>query len=524
MSDSIHYGAVMEHLLWGRDPKEQGVYLGQSVFGDLPIVLPLRTFFVHGSIRGATDSGKTLQEMRMHYQLCALQAPSRIDALRRLGIKAEEYSIVCIDHKGDPALFNHSRICAEIGGMEFRHFDTRAGHESYLYNPLDQSHHEHMSRLQRAQEVANALGFIYGVGWSKEFFGSKNVELTFIPFNSVRPDGSPRFRTFRELAYVYSEPRLFAALPGARLDNLKEGSHVVTTMKLLASVHAMNLTPDMEPDRAALFEHAIDAKSLFYRKQFVHLTVPFSTDPLVGPHVTRSFAYNLFNAGQYAKDRKYRVVLFVDEAQHAISRPFIQLFEQARGFGITVALIHQHRGQLANIDGEDQRLAIDTNTAWSLDFDAASEEMIRFIQELSPRGKFARPAWSRRASDVRSLEAWDDYSFAKALAQSESINFAASSEPLLDQGTILGLNARGDVGWVRVRVHRGNMRFVGVVPFYWRYHLTEEQYRKLTRITPPGPGEKTITVKKEPFDDLPPPAIDFAPKSSIVPKPRGGVK
>jgi hypothetical protein len=303
------------------------------------------------------------------------------------------------------------------------------------------------------------------------------------------------------------------------VDNLKDGSHVVTTVKLLGKVHAMNLTRDLLPGKPAAFEHAIDALSLFYKKQFVQVTVPFSSDPLVGAHVARQLCYCVFNAGQFAKDRTCRVVVVVDEAQHAVSRQFVQLFEQARGFGITIVLVHQHRGQLSNVGGEDMRLAIDTNTAWSLDFDVASAEMIKFIQDHSPRGLFASPSWSRQTAGISSLHAWDEFSFAKALRESDRVNISTHAGPLFDAGTILGLNARGDVGWVRVRVNRGSMRLVGVVPFHWKYHLTERQYRQLETARMPGPSDRTVTVQKEPFDGLPPPVVDLTPRSSIVPKP-----
>lgn len=513
MTDEANYAAVLEHLAQAAASGEPGIYLGQTVHGDLPVVLPLKTFNVHGSNRGASDSGKTLQVMRMIYQRCMLQAPGRP------ACGAEDCSIVCIDMKGDRALFNHNRVCAELAGMEFKYFDTRPGSESYLFNPLSQSHHRHMSRLQRAQEVANALGFLHGADWSKAYFGAQNAELTFVPLDAVGPDGEPRFRTYREVSHVYAEPRLFAALPGARMDNLKEGSHVVTTMKLLGKVHAMNLTKDLMPERPDAFTHAIDAGSLFYKKQFVQVTVPFASDPLIGGHIARQLCYCVFNAGQFARDRKCRVLVFVDEAQHAVSRQFIQLFEQARGFGITIVLVHQHRGQLADVGGEDQRLAIDTNTAWSLDFDVASAEMIKFIQDHSPRGIFASPSWSRQASGIAALDAWDEYTFAKALRESDKVEISTQAGPLFDSGTILKLNARGDVGWVRVRVNRGSMRLVGVVPFHWRYHLTEGQYRKLETARLPGPSDRTITVQKEPFDGLPPPVTDLTPRSPIVPKP-----
>ena len=52
MTDEACYAAVLEHMAQAAVSGEPGIYLGQTVHGDLPVVLPYRTFKVHGSFEG----------------------------------------------------------------------------------------------------------------------------------------------------------------------------------------------------------------------------------------------------------------------------------------------------------------------------------------------------------------------------------------------------------------------------------------------------------------------------------------
>src|SRR5262245_44176660 len=140
------YAQILAEMLYSGDPLElNAIYEGQSVYGDLPLCLPLPTHLLHGAIRGKTSSGKTLEEMRQITKLCVLRSPPRRDYLRRRGLSCEDESIVCFDQEPDDALFNSSRIDAAIGDMEFKPLDPRLGEQSCVYNPCEQAHHKLMT-------------------------------------------------------------------------------------------------------------------------------------------------------------------------------------------------------------------------------------------------------------------------------------------------------------------------------------------------------------------------------------------
>jgi hypothetical protein len=291
-------------------------------------------------------------------------------------------------------------------------------------------------------------------------------------------------------------------------------------MWLLSHMHPLNETTVTLKDRPAVYENRIDALSLFYKKQFIHVSVPWGDFPLTGPCLVNLLALQIFNAGRFAtRDRKCRVIIYMDEAQCCITEQLIKQYAQARAHGITYVLIHQQREQLADVGGKDLRALIDTNTAWSIDFDVSSKEMIQWVQDHSPTAVRMHASLSCSSEEIGDLKNLDEARLELARQLADKFTLTEHEGPLYSAGDILRLNSTGKVAWLRVGVPRDNLRTVGVVPFYWDHHVTLEQYHTLLHTPRPGSGPGTITVSKEPFAEPPKPTNL---KSPIVPKPQNG--
>jgi hypothetical protein len=514
----IRLNHILAPMLYSGDPLEaNAIYEGQSAYGDLPLCIPLKTFFLHGAIRGKTGTGKTLEAMRQILKLCCLQAPQRLDYLRVRGQEFEEYSIVQIEQKEDDASFNSSRIAASFADMKFRVLDPRIGARSNVYNPFKQRHHEFMSGVQRLEELISALGLIHasGSGYGEYFYTYENARRLGPPFDANGDEAwgwdkaAPWFDSFRKLGWLLDWDANFLKLPGATREMIKNGSHVAGLCWFLSKIHPLNVTAETDPGRDDLFENAIDASSLFHDKQFVHVTVPWGDFPLTGTTIVNLLLMQIFNAGRHATSRgtrKYRVIVYLDEAQHALSEQLVKQFAQARSNGITLAVVHQQRDQLRYIGGKDLRSHVDENLAWSIDLDASGDEMIDWIQKHSPTAMRVYRTIARPVESIHNLDDDAEYAISRALETAEDLSFVEHEEPLYSRGEILALNSTGRCGWLRVPLDTDNLRLEGaVVPFFWRHHLTLEQYRKLASIPRSVPARGTLVVKKAPFSALPKP-------------------
>ena len=526
---------ILAQTLYSGDPLEQdAIYEGQSAYGDLPLCLYLLTFFLHGAIRGRTNAGKTLEVMRQIFKLCLLQSPARLDHLRSRGRKFEEYSIVHFDQKDDNASFNSSHIAASFGDMKFRALDPRIGATSNVYNPFKQKYHKFMSTVQRLEEILSALGLIHsaGSGYGPWFFTVENGRRLAPPFEANRDEDEGEDKdddkkslvldSFRTLSRVLDNDKEFLGLHGATKEMLKNGSHAAGLAWFLSKIHPLNVTGRSHPRPRwdDLHENAIDALSLFHEKQFVHVTVPWGDFPMTGTSIVNLLLMQIFNAGRYAKQtRKYRVIIYIDEAQHALTEQMVKQFAQARSYGITLVLVHQQRDQLADIGGKDLRSQVDGNIGWSIDLDASGEEMIGWIQKNSPTAMRVHRSYVRPVSTINSLADPDEYGMPRALETAENISFVEREGPLYSQGEIMALNSTGRVGWLRVPLDNDNLRLEGaVVPFVWQYHITKKQYEILEKTPRSYGGPGTITVEADPSQPLAEPedlGPDFIPKPEV---------
>jgi hypothetical protein len=201
-----------------------------------------------------------------------------------------------------------------------------------------------------------------------------------------------------------------------------------------------------------------------------------------------------------------------------MSASLLDMLEDLHDVGITVVLMYGHRDQFARLGGNDLRSQVDSNTGWSIDFDASSKETLQWIQDHSPTGMRIHRSWSRPNASIDDINDPDEYGLPRAQETAEKVSFIEHEGPIYSKGEILELNATGRVAWLRARVNN-DLRATGVVPFYWQHMHTEDEYRILTRAPYPGPGASTITVRRDPFRNAVKP-IDLS--SPITPKPKKG--
>ena len=272
-SDKLPWRIAVERMRGSSVAQEarEHVLLGTSLHNDYPILLDRAILNQHGHILGDTGARKTALGI----------APL---ATQLIGLK--DSSVVVLDLKGETSLFHSLWLEAENAGLPFRWFSIVTGHSSFVFNPFLQSHWKKLTVAQQSDVLLEAFSLNYGSGYGRSYFTAMNEKVLqqILRQNDVR--------SFQQLAEIFEHAKLYGVECDA--EDLRKAEHLSALVRRFATVPALNATPEVHPERAELFQSAIDASGL--------LGVPASSllQPSVGARTDRG-----------ARDREVTLVFLI---------------------------------------------------------------------------------------------------------------------------------------------------------------------------------------------------------------------
>ena len=218
----------------GNRHERGGVWLGFHQTLGFPILVPTELLGEHMHILGGSGSGKTgLGIMTLVNQL----------------IKRNDGPVIIIDGKGDPALFQSSKIWTEEENRKFKWFTTANGKSTYLFNPFAQTHLQKMTLSEIVGLQLLSMNLFHGSGYGRSFFSAGTKEAINEGLKSY--DGQPdHFEAFlRHLNQKAAED------PDRKQES---GKHLVFMMRTLSEFAQLN-NRDSEgnPASDSVIENAI---------------------------------------------------------------------------------------------------------------------------------------------------------------------------------------------------------------------------------------------------------------------------
>ncbi len=360
------YTARLQH---SKNPEaKKHIYLGVNHEGDYPVLLPIDALKRHAHIVGSTGSGKTHRAI--------------VPMFRQL--VQSEASVLFLDLKGDPGLFNIARLQAQSLKLPFKFYSNVAGADTFAFNPFAQNCISELPPEQKAEWLFTALSFDHGEGYGKAHFSLANLLAPNRLFVN-RPEVS----SFRAVETGIRELLREAGRSINRLEEEGMGS-ILGMAQLLAPIDALNVVPGEERfaglsgdvfENRIRMEHLVKDQGVYY----------FYLDPSAGSHAQRYIAklamYSLIRAAKQNSQGK-QVFVFIDEFQQVVSRDMRFALEQARSSNIGVILSNQSFSQLREKDNDFTPVIMD-NTQVNMVFSVGDPTYSKMVSEMSGEAIFA---------------------------------------------------------------------------------------------------------------------------------------
>lgn len=330
----------------GRMVRERDhLFIGLHAQIDYPILLHQSILAEHAHITGDSGSGKS-----------ALGIPSLLTQLTgRPGS-----SIVVIDLKGDRALFECARLEAERNRIPFRWVTNSPMDATFAFNPFLQQHMRKITRVQLAEVLLKSLGLEYGEGYGRSYFSSLHRDVL-----TKLLDQYPEINSFRMLQQYLSNAREFIDMTR---EQRERGAHLLTTVNMLSTMDALNITPDNGCDKE-VFAHRIDMSDVIARPQVVYFYLHAQLQEVTMREVAKLALHSLLTAAVLDKNRDHQVYLFVDEFQQIVSADLEIVLRMARDSGIAAILCNQTISDLVT-HAADLRPTVQANTRFKQIFSA----------------------------------------------------------------------------------------------------------------------------------------------------------
>lgn len=327
--------------------ENESLLLGVNAHDNSPVIVPRSVFHEHAHLLGDSGSGKT-----------SLGIASLMTQLIRFG----DSTVVIIDLKGDDlALFEGARIEAERAGLRFRWFTNKLGRDTFVFNPLTQSHLSGLTLNQRTDVFTAALGLQYGTDYGRSYYSDANAKLLNESFKA-----RPGVKSFRELAEMLGDKH---TLRGVSSDIKEAGSHLPTVIDRLADLEALNAAGN-EPSEAGALANAIDMTEMFKTPQVLYFHLSSAIGSTSTAEIARLALYSLLTAATTTGEARTQVYLFIDEFQRIVSGNLEIFLQQARSMNIGVILANQGLGDLKTA-GVDLVPTVRSNTRYRQIFAAS---------------------------------------------------------------------------------------------------------------------------------------------------------
>lgn len=468
-----------DHQVASRKPEEglirekDHLYLGGTEKGEAPVLAPVSLFNAHFQVVGMSGGGKTA------LFICPL-----VTELIRREKPEDKVSILIIDLKGEPLLFNTARKEADRANLPFRYF-TNQQVPTYAFNPFTQRHFRKMNRKQRIVTLARGMGVYYGHDYARGHFGSANAQVL-----RKLLEKHPGANSFARLAKNAEDEKSYQGLTKKAI---QDGSHAMAVLQALAGIPALNVAPgDGHPQE--VLDNAIDLSNLLRQPQVAYFNLKSDIDEDGACHVARTVLFNMLAAaGMREPGENTPVYLILDEFQQIAGRQIKTVIAQARSRKLHCVLSHQSMSDLKTPDGDftDEVL---NNTNGRVIFSTGSTATLDEMVKLSGIETRQRPKWPLLVDDYLQGNTGPG-----ASATGEILTDSAQ-EPRLTREHVQHMSAEQTLGFVQLKKNIGYSWF-GSAGFIarFRFPITAEEFKDRNQeVWPGGPG--TFTPD---FDDPP---------------------
>lgn len=452
-------------------------YLGSSIEGDFPVLLHEQLLYRHGHILGDTGSRKTSIGI----------APLVTQIIDR-----GKHSVIIIDLKGDPALFNAVKDEAHAAGLPFKWFTNKVGQSSFIFNPLAQSHLPRLTTDQLTQGILQALELEHGEGYGRGHFTALNDAVLGAYLHRYRR----HVGSFAELHRYVSDRNAYRNISNDDED-WRHTRQLVNLVEKVARLGPMNVTAAEARDKPRVIEEQIDMPSVLRTPQVVYFFLSSTLDPRTVSPIAKLAMFSLLGASEFRSGIEPRAFVFIDEFQRVISEAMTLFFEQARSKGLHFILANQALSQL-NAKGVDITGVIDSCTGFKQSFRASDEENIKRIIANSGEAVYHDVSWSRTVRDAYDAETPHLISLAHALrwhSDDTSVSVKESVGPRIDRNTLIEASALPLASFIHFTEGSGYTQYAG----YWttvlsEYHITKPLFDYFEREPLPPVDDRTVEV------------------------------
>jgi type IV secretory pathway TraG/TraD family ATPase VirD4 len=456
----------------GNRHEKDGIWLGFHQTLGFPILVPAELVGEHMHILGGSGSGKTgLGIMTLVNQL----------------IKRNDGPVIIIDGKGDPALFQSSKIWTEEEHRKFKWFTTANGKSTYLFNPFAQTHLQRMALSEIVGLQLLSMNLFHGSGYGRSFFSAASKEAINEGLKSY--DGQPdHFEAF--LRHLNQR-----AAEDPKNDS---GKHLAFMMRTLSEFAQLNnRDSNGNPASESVIQNAIKMSDVIRNNQVVYFNFESITDPMSTGEISRLALYSTIAAAKEFKEQTGKppvVYVVIDEAQNVMAANVAVLVEQARSYGVALIFCHQNRDQLDMPGGDDLRQLVDESTCIKQIFSARTPESRKHIASISGEVGYYNATWRQFVYRVQQGEVTMD----RALATPPN---AAITDVTVQAGPRLTTNEIEDVSLAEngcifsVNRSKGTAQFKGAFPIHIDFPIDKVDYDTRNKMTWPEKGEETIEPK-----------------------------
>lgn len=471
----------IERMMWSDDELEtEHFYLGSSIEGDFPVLLHQDILYRHGHILGDTGSRKT-----------SIGIAPLVTQLIDRGTN----SVIIIDLKGDPALFNAVKDEAAAGGLPFKWFTNKVGASSFVFNPLGQSHLPRLTTDQLTQGILQALELEHGEGYGRGHFTALNDSVLGAYLHVHRQ----HIGSFAELHKYVSDRNAYRTI-STDDEDWRHTRQLVNLVEKVARLGPMNVTAETARDKPRVIEEQIDMPSVLRTPQVIYFYLSSTLDPRTVSPIAKLAMFSLLAASEFRSGVEPRAFVFIDECQRVISESMTLFFEQARSKGLHFVLANQALSQL-NSKGVDITGVIESCTGFKQSFRASDEANIKRIIENSGEAVYHDLSWSRIVRDAYDAETPHLISLGHALrwhSDETSVSVKESVGPRIDKNTLIEASALPLASFIHFTEGSGYTQYAG----YWttvlsEYHITKPLYDYFEQEPFPPVDDRTVEVAGE---------------------------
>ncbi|MBX3394330.1 MAG: TraM recognition domain-containing protein [Phycisphaerae bacterium] len=336
------------------------LFLGFNPEADYPVLLDARILAEHAHITGDSGSGKS-----------ALGIAPLVAQL----IGRPQSSVVIIDLKGDPALFEGTRLAVKAANLrqknknnriQFRWFTNVPGRTTFGFNPFLQSHMEHMTLSQKASVLLQSLGLDYGEGYGTSYYSAVHRDTL---VKVLRDD--PRINSFRALQKYFVDD-LRSRRHDLHIDKkqLEEAAHLYTVVDSLSEFDALSITP--ESVSKEILEYQIDMPAVVSRPHVIYFYLHSALEETAVREIAKLALHSLLSAAVHRGRSGHQVYVFIDEFQQVVSQNLEIILRQARSAGMAAILANQTISDLKRRD-VDLIPTVQGNTRYRQVFSASDQ-------------------------------------------------------------------------------------------------------------------------------------------------------